>query len=90
MSSRLVPNMDPHKTFERVRDYVASIAPPGVKVEVTKVNDGMWSRTSIEDPFVQAAADCLEDVFGERPYYLYEGGLRTLVRYWQKLGAGSD
>ena len=132
ISSRLVPDMDPQKTFERVRDYVASIAPPGVKVEVTKVNDGMWSRTSIEDPFVQAAADCLEDVFGERPYYLYEGGsvpagatfsrvlglpvlllgftqpddqahapnesmrldnyeggLRTLVRYWQKLGAGA-
>jgi acetylornithine deacetylase/succinyl-diaminopimelate desuccinylase-like protein len=133
VSSRLVPNMDPQKTFERVRDYVASIAPRGVKVEVTKVNDGMWSRTSIEDPFVQAAADCLEDVFGERPYYLYEGGsvpagatfskvlglpvlllgftqpddqahapnesmrldnyeggLRTLVRYWQKLGAKPD
>jgi acetylornithine deacetylase/succinyl-diaminopimelate desuccinylase-like protein len=133
VSSRLVPNMDPQKTFERVRDYVASIAPRGVKVEVTKVNDGMWSRTSIEDPFVQAAADCLEDVFGERPYYLYEGGsvpagatfsnalglpvlllgftqpddqahapnesmrldnyeggLRTLVRYWQKLGAKTD
>ena len=130
VSCRLVPDMDPELTFQRVRDYVASIAPAGVKVDVRKLNDGMWSRTDIDDPFVQAAADSLEEVFGERPYYLYEGGsvpagatfanvlglpvlllgftqpddqahapnesmrldnyeggLRTLVRYWQRLGS---
>jgi acetylornithine deacetylase/succinyl-diaminopimelate desuccinylase-like protein len=129
ISSRLVPDMDPQKTFERIRDYVASIAPEGVTVEVKKINDGMWSRTPVEHPFVQIAADCLEEVFGVRPYYLYEGGsvpagatfsevlglpvlllgftqpddqahapnesmrldnyeggLRTLIRYWQRLG----
>jgi acetylornithine deacetylase/succinyl-diaminopimelate desuccinylase-like protein len=132
VSSRLVPDMDPQRTFERVRDYVASIAPAGVKVEVRKLNDGMWSRTPIDHPYVQAAADCLEEVFGERPYYLYEGGsvpagatfsrelglpvlllgftqpddqahapnesmrldnyesgLKTLVRYWEKLGSNA-
>lgn len=132
VSCRLVPNMDPQRTFERVRDYVMAVAPPGVKVESTKLNDGMWSRTPIDHPFVQAAAECLADVFGERPYYLYEGGsvpagatfanllglpvlllgftqpddqahapnesmrldnyeggLRTLVRYWQKLAPRS-
>jgi len=128
VSCRLVPSMNPDRTFEQVREHVMDVAPPGVKVEVTKLNDGMWSRTPIDHPFVQAAADCLEDVFGARPYYLYEGGsvpagatfsnvlgqpvlllgftqpddqahapnesmrldnyeggLRTLVRYWQKL-----
>jgi len=128
VSCRLVPDMDMERTFQRVRDFVLSVAPPGVRVEINKLNDGMWSRTPIDHPYVQAAADCLEDVFGERPYYLYEGGsvpagatfsnvlglpvlllgftqpddqahapnesmrldnyeggLRTLVRYWQKL-----
>ena len=128
VSCRLVADMDPGRTFERVRDYVHSIAPPGVDVEVRKLNEGMWSLTGIDHPATQAAAACLEEVFGEAPYYLREGGsipagatfanvldlpvvllgftqpddqihapnenvrldnldggLRTLIRYWQKL-----
>lgn len=128
VSCRLVADMDTQRTFERVRDYVRSIAPPGVRVEINKLNEGNWSLTSIDYPGTRAAAECLEEVFGEKPYYLreggsipagatftrelglpvvllgftppddqahapnesmrldnYEGGLRTLVRYWQKL-----
>jgi acetylornithine deacetylase/succinyl-diaminopimelate desuccinylase-like protein len=128
ISSRLVPDMDPERTYQLIRDCVLSVAPAGVKVEISKLNDGMWSRTPIDHPAVKAAADSLEEVFGERPYYLYEGGsvpagaafanilgmpvlllgftqpddqahapnesmrldnyesgLRTLVRYWQRL-----
>jgi len=128
VSCRLVADMDPHKTFERLRDFVMSIAPQGVDVSVTKINDGMWSLTPIDHPATKAAAACLVDVFGEQPYYLreggsipagatftrelglpvvllgftqpddqahapnesmrldnLEGGIRTIVRYWQKL-----
>jgi acetylornithine deacetylase/succinyl-diaminopimelate desuccinylase-like protein len=128
VSCRLVADMDPKKTFERLRDYVMSIAPGGVDVKVNFVNDGMWTLTPIDHPATQAAAACLEEVFGEKPYFLreggsipagatfanvlglpvvllgfdqpdcqlhapnesmrldnLEGGLRTIVRYWQKL-----
>jgi acetylornithine deacetylase/succinyl-diaminopimelate desuccinylase-like protein len=128
VSCRLVADMDPHKTYERVRDYIATIAPRGVDVAVKKINDGMWSRTPTDHPATQAAAACLEEVFGDKPYFLYEGGsipagatftrelglpvvllgftqpdaaahapnesmrldnleggLKTIVRYWQKL-----
>jgi acetylornithine deacetylase/succinyl-diaminopimelate desuccinylase-like protein len=128
VSCRLVADMDPQTTFERVRDYVAAIAPRGVEVTTRKINDGMWSLTPTDHPATQAAAECLEEVFGEKPYYLHEGGsipagatlsrelglpvvllgfiqpddqahapnesmrldnlqggLRTIVRYWQKL-----
>jgi acetylornithine deacetylase/succinyl-diaminopimelate desuccinylase-like protein len=128
VSCRLVPSMNPDRTFELVRQHVLDIAPPGVNVEITKISDGMWSRTPIDHPAVEVAADCLEEVFGERPLYLfeggsvpagatfsnflglpvillgftqpddnvhapnenlridnYEGGLRTLVRYWERL-----
>jgi acetylornithine deacetylase/succinyl-diaminopimelate desuccinylase-like protein len=74
VSCRLVADMDPDKTFERVREYVASIAPRGVDVTTSKINDGMWSLTPTDHPATQAAAACLEDVFGEKPYYLHEGG----------------
>ena len=128
VSCRLVADMDPQSTFERLRDYVLSIAPPGVDVDVRKLNDGMWSLTPIDHPATQAAAECLREVFGEAPFYLreggsipagatfsrelglpvvllgftqpddqahapnesmrldnLEGGLRTLIRYWQRL-----
>jgi acetylornithine deacetylase/succinyl-diaminopimelate desuccinylase-like protein len=105
-----------------------SIAPQGVDVSVTKLNEGDWVVTPIDHPATQAAAACLEEVFGEKPLYIHEGGsipagasfskvlglpvvllgftqpddqahapnesmrldnlnggLRTIVRYWQRL-----
>ncbi len=128
VSCRLVADMDSDKTFERLRDYVAKVAPQGVDVTVTKLNEGDWTLMPIEHPATQAAAACLEEVFGEAPLYLHEGGsipaaasfakilgvpvvllgftqpddqahapnesmrldnmeggLRTIVRYWQRL-----
>jgi acetylornithine deacetylase/succinyl-diaminopimelate desuccinylase-like protein len=129
ISSRLVPDMQPRRTYEIVRDYVLSIAPAGVDVSIHEIHDGMWSLAGIDQPAVAAAADALTEVFGQPPYYLreggsipaaasfgsilglpvvllgfsppddqahapnesmrldnYEGGLRTIVRYWQRLG----
>jgi acetylornithine deacetylase/succinyl-diaminopimelate desuccinylase-like protein len=128
VSCRLVADMDIEKTFNRLRDFVLSVAPDGVDVTVTKLNDGNWVLTPIDHPATKAAAECLEDVFGEAPLFLHEGGsipagatfanvlglpvvllgfiqpddqahapnenmrvdnleggLRTIVRYWQKL-----
>jgi acetylornithine deacetylase/succinyl-diaminopimelate desuccinylase-like protein len=128
VSCRMVADMDVDSTFNRLRDYVMSIAPPGVDVTVTRLNDGRWLLTPIDHPATKAAAACLEEVFGEPPFYLHEGGsipagasfasvlgvpvvfvgftqpddqahapnesmrldnleggLRTLVRYWQRL-----
>jgi acetylornithine deacetylase/succinyl-diaminopimelate desuccinylase-like protein len=128
VSCRLVPDMDPQRTFELLRDHVKSVAPAGVDVSVSQLSSGMWSLVPIDHPATAAAAHCLEEVFGEPPFYLreggsipaaasfaeqlqvpvvllgftnpddrahapnevmylanYEGGLRTIVRYWQRL-----
>ncbi|CAN5662872.1 dipeptidase [soil metagenome] len=128
ISCRLVPDMDPQRTYELVRDHVMKLAPAGVKVELNLLSMGMWSLTPIDHPASVAAAEALEEVFGEAPFYLreggsipaaasfgsllevpvvllgftnpddrahapnevmylanYEGGARTIARYWQKL-----
>ncbi len=133
VSCRLVPDMDPKKTFRLVRDHVLVNAPPGVQVDVRLINDGLWSLTGIDHPATEAAAKALEAVFGQAPVYLreggsipaaasfgsmlrlpvvllgftppddhahspnefmrldnYEGGIRTIVRYWEALGSGLD
>jgi acetylornithine deacetylase/succinyl-diaminopimelate desuccinylase-like protein len=130
VSCRLVPDMDPQRTYELVRDHVHDVAPAGVEVAVQLISTGMWSLLPIDHPASVAAADCLEEVFGARPYYLreggsipaaasfsallrvpvvllgftnpddrahapnevmyldnYEGGVRTIARYWQRLAA---
>jgi acetylornithine deacetylase/succinyl-diaminopimelate desuccinylase-like protein len=132
ISCRLVPDMDPARTFRIVRESVLANAPPGVRVEVSLINDGMWSLTEIDHPATRAAAQALEAVFGEAPVYLreggsipaaasfgsmlglpvvllgftppddhahspnefmrldnYEGGIRTVARYWESLGSSS-
>jgi len=74
VSCRLVADMDPVQTFERLRDAVLAVSVPGVRVAVTLINHGMGTQTAIDHPATIAAAASLRDVFGADPYYLYEGG----------------
>ncbi len=74
ISCRLVADMDPGRTFERVRAAITAVDVPGVRVEVRLLSHGMWSQTPIDHPATQAAASSLREVFGADPYYLFEGG----------------
>lgn len=74
VSCRLVPDMDPLRTFELVRDAILAVDVPGVRVDVRLLDQGRWSLTGSDHPAARAAARCLEEVFGEAPYFLREGG----------------
>ena len=74
VSCRLTSGMDPQTTFERVRDAVNAVAVPGVDVEVTLMDVMDPFTASMDEPATNAAARCLEAVFGEAPYFLREGG----------------
>ncbi len=74
VSTRLVPRQDPHDIFEKLRAFVAEIAPPGVEVTVTLLGTGRPVVTPIDHPVTQAAARGLEAAFGRKPVYRREGG----------------
>ena len=74
VSCRLVADQDPINIFERLRDFVAEIAPPGVTVTVRSLGGGRPSLTPRDHPVAQAAARALEAVFGQPPVYTREGG----------------
>ncbi len=74
VSCRLSAGMDPDRTFERVRDAILAVKVPGVTVNVTPMDGMRPVQVSPDHPAASAAAACLEEVFGERPYLLYEGG----------------
>ena len=74
VSCRLVPDKDPQGDLRGAARAVAGPAPAGVTVEVTLVNTGHPSLTPLDHPATIAAARCLEEVFGQAPLFVREGG----------------
>jgi acetylornithine deacetylase/succinyl-diaminopimelate desuccinylase-like protein len=74
VSCRLVPDQDGEKVFEQFRDYVLSIAPRGVRVEVQNLGTARALRTDTNNPVAKAAAHALEATFGTAPVYIRSGG----------------
>ena len=74
VSCRLVADQEPDVIFERLRDFVMEIAPPGATVTVQKLGGSRPSLTPMDHPITQAAARALEATFGQAPMYTREGG----------------
>jgi acetylornithine deacetylase/succinyl-diaminopimelate desuccinylase-like protein len=74
LSARLVPDMDPQRIYELLRDAILAVEVPGVRVTVTLHDTMRPFVVSVEHPAARAAARCLREVFGVDPYYIREGG----------------
>lgn len=79
VSMRLVPDQNPEKIARQFEEYVRSIAPHGVKVDVEYLHGGQAVGVSTEGPFVEAAMAAMEDVWGKRPVRVREGGSIPIV-----------
>jgi acetylornithine deacetylase/succinyl-diaminopimelate desuccinylase-like protein len=85
VSARLVAAQDPDVIFERFRDFVLEIAPPGVTVSVQKLGTGHPSRVAIDHPVTRAAARALEAVFGRAPVFIREGGSIPVAASFERI-----
>ena len=74
LSSRLVADMDPRLTFERVRDAILAVDVPGVRVDVRLIDTMDAFTAAMDEPATRAAARSMAEVFGAEPYALREGG----------------
>ena len=74
VSCRLVTAQEPNRIFERFRDYVLAVAPPGVATSVRLLGTGNPSLTRQDHPGTAAAARAIEATFGQAPVYIREGG----------------
>ena len=87
LSTRLVANQDPQKVFAQLRDYVAEIAPPGVRVTTHYIHGGDPSLTPTDHPATKAAARAIEAVYGAPPVYIREGGsIPVTAEFENRLG----
>lgn len=85
LSCRLVPNQDPARVFELVRDHIRAVTPPGVTVDVKLVNVGHPARTPIEHPGAQEAYAALKEVFARDPVFIREGGTVPVAASFQTI-----
>ena len=74
ISARLVGKQEPDRVKEAVRAYLVSIAPKGVRVEISSHGDTRAVVTSRDHDAVEAAARAMEAGFGKPPVFIGTGG----------------
>lgn len=84
VSMRLVPNQEPEKIAKAFTDYVLSIAPAGVKVEVIDHHGANPVLVPRKSDMMQAGMAALEQGFGAKPVFIREGGSIPIVGTFQK------
>jgi len=84
VSMRLVPNQEPEKIAKAFADYVMSIAPAGVKVEVIDHHGANPVLVPRKSDMMKAGMAALEKGFGAKPVFIREGGSIPIVGTFQK------
>jgi acetylornithine deacetylase/succinyl-diaminopimelate desuccinylase-like protein len=79
ISMRLVPDQDPKKIAKLFEDYVRSVAPKGVTVEVSYLHGADPVVVEAKGPIVDAALDAMQEIWGARPVRIREGGSIPIV-----------
>lgn len=79
LSSRLVANQDPHKTYEQLKRHIEAVAPPTVTVEVRLLTTGEPALIPYDLPAMQAAARAYEQGWGAPPVFTRGGGSIPIV-----------
>ena len=79
ISMRLVPNQDPAKVEQQLRQYLTEHAPKTVTWEVIVHAGGEASLTDLNFPGVKAMERALETVWNRKPLFRREGGSVPVV-----------
>jgi len=79
VSCRLVANQDPDRIFELIKNYIASITPPTVRVEVRLLTTGRPALIPYDLPEMQAAARAYAQGWGHEPVFTRGGGSIPVV-----------
>ena len=90
VSMRLVPNQDPEKITKLFMEYVHSVAPDSVKIEVIPMHGGKPFLLDPKSVYFEKAAEALHRGFGVKPVFIREGGSIPITQTFQEiLGADS-
>ncbi|MEJ2367853.1 MAG: dipeptidase [Acidobacteriota bacterium] len=84
ISMRLVPDQDPNEVLGLFKDYVKSIAPEGIHLEVEAVHGAEPVVVNTDNPFVKVSADAMREIWGKETVYIRTGGSIPIVAAFEK------
>lgn len=85
ISTRLVPHQDHTKIEVLFKEYLESIAPASVKVEVTYLHGGHGYVCPIDLPAYKAAEKAYEKVYGILPVPVRSGGSIPIISTFERV-----
>ncbi|HMO15015.1 MAG TPA: dipeptidase [Pirellulaceae bacterium] len=84
-SFRLVPNQTPEYVYDRLRSFVESLCPPGIKMELIDLHGAPGVLVPIDNPFMDAAKAAIERGFEKTPVFVRTGGSIPVVLKFKEL-----
>src|SRR5947209_2824307 len=84
VSMRLVPDMQPEEIYKLYSDYVMSLAPPGISLNIKCYSMGEAIVIRTDNRFVKAATDAMKEVFGKETVFIRSGGSIPIVAEFEK------
>jgi len=85
ISMRLVANQHPDSIMDAVEKHLRAVTPPGVRLEITRMQGGTPWLTPQDHPVMQAAGRAMQRGFGADPVFMREGGSIPLVSLLEEL-----
>jgi acetylornithine deacetylase/succinyl-diaminopimelate desuccinylase-like protein len=79
ISCRLVGNQNPRKIYQQLKQYIESLAPPTVTVNVRLLTPGEPALIDYKIPEMQAASRAYEKAWGAKPIFTRGGGSIPVV-----------
>ncbi len=85
VSMRLPATMSPERVFGWLQMAVEKYIPAGHKVSITNLAGGEGIAVALENQYIQAASQALENVYGVQPVFMREGGSIPVAALFDKL-----
>jgi acetylornithine deacetylase/succinyl-diaminopimelate desuccinylase-like protein len=83
ISMRLVPSQDPDDILKKYANFVNSLVPKGVKLNIKVHSKGKASVVSTDNDYIRAANKALHEVFNKDTVYIRSGGSIPIVTQFQ-------
>jgi acetylornithine deacetylase/succinyl-diaminopimelate desuccinylase-like protein len=90
LSSRIVPGQSSEKCFAQIKQYIESVCPPGVSLEIENLHGGEPLMVPTDNLFLQAALSAYENGFACKPHLVRHGASIPITAVFASaLGAAS-
>ncbi|MDA7858729.1 dipeptidase [Mariniblastus sp.] len=84
-SCRLVPNQNPEVIQEGMRKMLEALCPESIEMEFIALHGAPGFVLSLDSPYMEAAADAIEQGFGVRPVFVRSGGSIPVVNAFTEM-----